>query len=443
MGKKKFFFLFLSMMACRPVFGPNASSGIKEKNLFSQVLQKKQLLKGLVRVFVKAYVPLKDMSPDIPMDHPESLGGVFQNSLDYLAKNHLLGKMPLVSRGTGFIIGKEGSTVFVATNYHVVAPFLKNKSFDKNNPDERPALTLVFFNNEEVLAEVVGADDMWDIAVLKVQVSQKTAESLKVLSWGKSETLKQGDWVMAIGNPLGYANSVHHGIVSYEKRTLGHNSDAEGSEEDLSEENSPHSMDKKLDPIVDHHQWIQTDIPIQKGNSGGPLFDIQGNVVGINTLFITKNGAQTNVSMAIPGHEAIPIIKWLQEKKCLQRGYLGLYLKNLDEPFVMHHGLPLKVLSQGVYVADIAQDSKAKNILYPGDVVLQADHQDIQHRHHLGHIVMSKPPGSFITLKILRPKNRGEKKNKKKTQNSTQGFVEKVLQVPLGLSKKSLCVFLK
>lgn len=517
--KQKNFFPFLFccgfLFSSPSLFSPKESLSKLQhgdrKNLFSEILAKKQLIKGLVRVFVKAYVSLKDLQSDIPMEHPEHFKGVFQKSLQYLAEHHLLGKMPLVSRGTGFIIEKNKDHVLVVTNYHVVKSFLhqnrnedKNKNGNKNGDkklhkkqDEHYGLTLMFFDNKEALAEVVGADEMWDIALLKVKPPQETLQHLKALSWGPSEKVQQGDWVMAIGNPLGYANSVHHGIVSYEERFLeddsydSWNHDREaiqsnvldssipGNErlndlvnplDDVSEESSNHllssnkggSQKKKVEkssdqqrvsweeslpqgPVLDHHRWIQTDIPIQKGNSGGPLFNIKGEVVGINTLFITKNGSQTNVSMAIPSKEAIPVLHLLKKQGCLPRGYLGLYIKNIDEPFALRHQLPLEVLSGGVFLEGFGKDSPGKNKLQEGDIVVKIDGQSIQNRYHMSRIISSKPPGSKILVEFLRKKKKNTQHKEKNTtkNNIVKTFEHQKIYLTVGLSPKSFCLMSK
>lgn len=513
--KQKNFFSFLFccgfLISFSSLFSPKRSTSTIQqgdrKNLFSEILNKKQLIKGLVRVFVKAYVSLKDLHGDIPMEHPEHFEGVFQKSLQYLAEHHLLGKMPLVSRGTGFIIEKNKDHVLVVTNYHVIKSFLyqnknegknknSNKKRDKNlqeKQDEHYGLTLMFFDNKEALAEVVGADEMWDIALLKVKPPQETLHHLKALSWSQSEKVQQGDWVMAIGNPLGYANSVHHGIVSYGERFLADesqdfssketedlqsnfsNPSSPGNEglndlvnplEDSLEKSSNYLLSnkkgdspvKKIEkssdqqkisfvdslpqgPVLDHHGWIQTDIPIQKGNSGGPLFNIKGEVVGINTLFITKNGSQTNVSMAIPSKEAISVLHLLKKQGCLPRGYLGLYIKNIDEPFALRHQLPLEVLSGGVFLEGFGKDSPGKNKLQEGDIVVKIDGQHIQNRYHMSRIISSKTPGSKILIDFLRKKKKNiQHKEKNTTKNNlVKNFEHQKIYLTVGLSPKSFC----
>ncbi|MWV28901.1 Do family serine endopeptidase [Erythrobacter sp. GH3-10] len=262
------------------------------------------------------------------------------------------------SLGSGFIVSADG---YVVTNNHVVSP-------DQRAQLEEVTVTLP--NGTEYLAEVVGTDPSSDLAVLKIQ----RAEPFPFVNFGDSAQARVGDWVIAIGNPFGLGGTVTSGIVSAVSRSTG-----QGGAFD---------------------RFIQTDAAINRGNSGGPLFDMQGNVIGINNAILSPSGGSVGIGLAIPAEDAAPIVQALINGEEIMRGYLGVQIQPVDEDIAEALGIEdgIGELVQGVQPGEAAEDAG----LQAGDVVISVNGQDVTPDNTLSRIVANIEPGTTVPLTYIR-----------------------------------------
>ena len=233
------------------------------------------------------------------------------------------------SLGSGFIISADGTIV---TNNHVVA-----------GADE----ILVFLTDGTRLpARLVGADDKADLAVLKVEAGHE----LPFVAFGDSDSAEVGDWVMAIGNPFGLGGSVTLGIVSARNRDI------------------------QAGPYDD---FIQTDAAINQGNSGGPLFDMNGNVVGINTAIIARGGSGLGIGFAVPVNLARPVVMQLAEFGETRRGWLGVGIQSVTDEMAATLG---RADTHGALVVEVTATGPADGVVHEGDVILDFNGRSIVRR---------------------------------------------------------------
>ncbi|WP_233843914.1 DegQ family serine endoprotease [Dyella sp. 2HG41-7] len=270
------------------------------------------------------------------------------------------------SLGSGFIISGDG---YILTNNHVV--------------DHADVVTVRLQDRRTLTAKVVGTDATYDIALLKVDATG----SLPTVSIGDSRTLKPGQWVLAIGSPFGFDYTVTQGIVSAVGRSLGGGDQPSTS-------------------------FIQTDVPINRGNSGGPLFNLQGQVVGINSQIYSDTGGYQGVAFSIPIDLAMNAVDQLKAKGFVTRGMLGVEIKPVDEDVVK----ALKLDSaKGAIVVNVTPDSAAQKAgLQSGDVILAFNGHDIVQGTDLPPLVSLTKPGTSVPIKILRD-------GSEKTINATIG----------------------
>ena len=260
--------------------------------------------------------------------------------------------------GSGFLISDDG---YIVTNNHVVT------GGPRGDAVNQVAVTLT--NGKEYKARIVGRDVASDLALLKID-----ATGLPFVKFADSSRARVGDWVVAIGNPLGLGSTVTAGIISAVQRNLG-----QGGAYD---------------------RFIQTDTAINRGNSGGPLFDLHGNVVGINNMLISPVGANIGVNFAIPAEAAIPVINSLRAGQKIERGYLGIGIAPVDEDLAAALGLPK---DRGEFVQRVEDDGPAaKAGLKRGDVVTKVDGKDVTPSQTLSYIVANTKPGARIPLEVIR-----------------------------------------
>ena len=254
--------------------------------------------------------------------------------------------------GSGFVISEDG---FVVTNNHVI-----------EGADE---ILIEFFNGEELSAEVIGTDPNTDIALLKVE----SDEPLPFVSFGDSDEARVGDWVMAIGSPFGQMNSVTAGIVSARGRDI---------------------------QMGSYDDFIQTDASINRGNSGGPLFNMEGEVIGINTAIFSPTGGSVGIGFAIPSTQAFAIIKQLKEYGRTRRGWLGVSIQPVTDDIAESLSMDS---SRGALVAGLTAKGPAKNSgILVGDVILEFDGQQIAQMRDLPRIVAETPVGKSVDVVVLR-----------------------------------------
>ncbi len=263
------------------------------------------------------------------------------------------------SLGSGFIISADG---IVVTNNHVISP-----------PDTRAKLesiTITLPDGIEYEADLIGADPASDLAVLKIR-SDRTFPFVK---FGDSQTARVGDWVVAIGNPFGLGGTVTSGIISAVYRNTG-----QGGAYD---------------------RYLQTDASINRGNSGGPLFDMRGNVIGINNAIFSPSGGSVGIGFAIPAETAAPIVEKLRSGQEIQRGYLGVGLAPIDEDFAASLGLPKR---RGELVQTVQDDSPAASAgLKPGDIVTKVNGKDVTAEQTVSFLVANLQPGAKVPVELLR-----------------------------------------
>ena len=258
-----------------------------------------------------------------------------------------------VSLGSGFIISNDGD---ILTNNHVV--------------DGADSVTVRLSDRRELDAKVVGADAQYDIALLKV-----TASDLPAVTIGDSRKLKPGQWVLAIGSPFGFDHSVTAGIVSAVSRTFG-------------------GRDQQYVP------FIQTDVAINRGNSGGPLFNLNGEVVGINSQILSNTGGFMGVSFAIPIDTAMSAVKQIKDKGFVSRGMIGVQIQDVNRELAQSLGLPR---TGGALVNSITAGSAAEKAgVKVGDVILGFGGTDVVHSSDLPPMVGASAPGSKVDLSVFR-----------------------------------------
>lgn len=253
--------------------------------------------------------------------------------------------------GSGFVISEDG---FVVTNNHVI--------------DGADEIMIEFFSGDELPAKVIGKDPNTDIALLKVE----TDKPLAFVSFGDSDTARVGDWVIAMGNPLGQGFSVSAGIVSARGRALS------GSYDD----------------------YIQTDAAINRGNSGGPLFDMDGNVVGVNTAILSPNGGSIGIGFSMASNVVVRVVDQLKEFGETRRGWLGVRIQNVSEDMVdAIDGLDEPV---GAMVTDVPEGPAKEAGMKAGDVIMTFDGQDVKNVRGLVKQVGNAPVGKAVRVVVLR-----------------------------------------
>jgi serine protease Do len=257
--------------------------------------------------------------------------------------------------GTGFIIDADG---YILTNDHVV--------------DQAANIKVVLNDQREFEARLVGRDERSDLALLKID-----AKSLPTLKLAPSENLKVGQWVVAIGSPYGLDYSASAGIVSAIGRSIP----------------SAHSESNYV-------PFIQTDVAINPGNSGGPLFNLDGEVVGINSQIFSPTGSSVGLSFAIPSTLALDVVSQLKEKGRVDRGWLGVYLQEVDKGLANSLGLDKPM---GALVNDVTQGGPAdKSGIKAGDVIIRYQDQTINHSSDLPHLVGRTRPNTKVPVVIMR-----------------------------------------
>jgi serine protease Do len=256
------------------------------------------------------------------------------------------------SLGSGFVIDASG---IVITNNHVIS--------DANE------VTVIFIDGQKLKAEIIGKDTKVDVAVLRV----KPDKPLKAVKFGDSDKSRVGDWVMAVGNPFGLGGSVTAGIVSARNRNI---------------ESGPYD------------NYIQTDASINKGNSGGPLFNMDGEVIGINTAILSPSGGSIGIGFATPANTVLPIIEQLQKYGETRRGWLGVRIQNIDDAIAENLNLGSV---RGALVAGVDDKGPAKPAgLKTGDVITKFDGRDVKESRDLPKLVASTPVGKDVPVSVMR-----------------------------------------
>ena len=260
---------------------------------------------------------------------------------------------PMTGLGSGFIIEKEG---IIVTNNHVI-----------EGADE---ITVIMSNQQEFTAELLGRDPKADLAVLKIDPG---STELVSVPWGDSEAMRVGDWSIAIGNPLGLGGTVTAGIISAISRDLGNG------------------------PYV---KFLQTDASINRGNSGGPLFNIDGEVIGINSAIISQTGGSIGLGFAIPSNSAKKIVQQLKEFGRTKRGWLGVQIQPVSKDFAESLGLENE---KGAFVSNVNPKGPSKTAgIEAGDVILTFNDIEIVKMTDLPRVVAESDVGSVAIVEVWR-----------------------------------------
>ncbi|MDO8877551.1 MAG: DegQ family serine endoprotease [Pseudolabrys sp.] len=256
------------------------------------------------------------------------------------------------SLGSGFIIDASG---LVVTNNHVIA-----------DADE---VSVILNDGTTLKAELLGTDKKSDLALLKVTPTKP----LKAVKFGDSDKLRLGEWVIAIGNPFSLGGTVTAGIVSARNRDIN---------------SGPYD------------NYIQTDAAINRGNSGGPLFNLDGDVIGVNTAIISPSGGSIGIGFAVPSKTALAVLDQLREFKEVRRGWLGVRIQQVTDEIA--DSLNIKP-TRGALIAGIDEKGPAKPAgIEPGDIVVKFDGKDIKEMRDLPKIVADTPVGKDVEVLIIR-----------------------------------------
>jgi serine protease Do len=262
------------------------------------------------------------------------------------------------SLGSGFIISPDG---YVVTNNHLIQAEGGTGTVD--------SVTVILSNRKEYSARIVGRDTASDLALLKVD-----GTDLPYVNFGDSTRVRVGDWVLAVGNPYGLGGTVTAGIISALHRGITGN----GA----------------------YDRYIQTDASINMGNSGGPMFDMMGNVIGINSALISPTGASVGIGLAIPAEAAKPVIDSLRRGQAPQRGYLGVALQPLDEDIAASFGLPK---DQGEIVrSTVPGQAAARAGIQQRDIILRVGGQPVNPDQTVSYLIANSQVGSRVPLDIIR-----------------------------------------
>ncbi|WP_343061311.1 Do family serine endopeptidase [Novosphingobium flavum] len=262
------------------------------------------------------------------------------------------------SLGSGFIISADG---YIVTNNHVITA---------DGQGEVESITVKTTDGTEYPAKLVGRDAASDLAVLKITAPK----AMPFVRFGDSRNARVGDWVIAIGQPFGLGGTVTAGIISAVYRATG-----TGSAYD---------------------RYLQTDAAINRGNSGGPMFDMRGSVIGINNAIYSPTGGSVGIGFAIPAEIAAPIVEKLKNGLAIERGYLGVRIQGMNEDLADSLGIPH---NRGEFIQAVEPGgAAAKAGLQAGDVVLRVDGKEVTPDQTLSFIVANTPVGKRIPLDLIR-----------------------------------------
>jgi serine protease Do len=297
-------------------------------------------------------IDTKGKVPDVSVKNetPES-NNAGDDLLDFLRRQ----RRPSYAVGSGFIVEKSG---YILTNFHVV--------------DDASRITVQLQSGEEFLAKLVGADEETDVAVLKIE----TGKDLPFIKLADSDKAQVGDWVLAIGSPFGLVQTVTAGIVSQVKRETPYT----------------FGFPKK---------FIQTDAAINRGNSGGPLVNMSGEVIGINSQIATSTGDYNGIGFALPINEAASVYKQILQNGKVRRGYLGVSLDSVKAEYAKIYGL---TEAKGAIVLDVRDKKSAAALagLQTGDVILEFNGRAVENAQDLIAKVSSTAPEQTVNFVLLR-----------------------------------------
>ena len=290
----------------------------------------------------------KEPQQPLPPGHPlEDFNEFFKNFMQPYQEDK-----DVTSLGSGFIVDPSG---IIITNNHVIA--------------DAEEITVSLDDNSQFKATVVGKDSKTDLAVLKITAGRP----LPYVSFGDSDSSRVGDWVIAVGNPYGLGGTVTAGIISARARDIN------------------------AGPFDD---FLQTDAAINRGNSGGPMFNMRGEVIGINTAIFSPTGGSVGIGFAVPSSLAEPITKKLREGKKITRGWLGVKIQGVSPEIAESLGMKD---SKGALVVGMTPNSPAQRAkILPGDVIIRFNGKEIDTMRKLPRVVADTPIGKEVEVEVIR-----------------------------------------
>ena len=267
------------------------------------------------------------------------------------------------SLGSGFIISPDG---YIVTNNHLIQ--------GANGSGTVDSVTVTLTDRREFPARIIGRDQLSDLALLKIEGS-----NLPFVNWGDSTRARVGDWVIAIGNPYSLGGTVTAGIIS--------------------------ALHRGITGAGAYDRYIQTDASINMGNSGGPMFDMQGNVIGVNSALISPTGASVGIGLAIPAELAKPVIDSLRRGQAPSRGYLGIQLQPISDDDVSSSvGIPK---GQGELVVSVVPDGAAARAgIQQGDIVTRVNNRPVTDENTVSYLIANSPVGTRVPVEIVRSDGR-------------------------------------
>jgi serine protease Do len=344
----KSFKKFLLIIFCNILLVTNLNSK-EAPDSFADLVEK--LIPSVVNISATRVIETRPQNP-FPFQFPP--GHPFEDLFKDFDRGGTPQKRKTQSLGSGFIIDKEG---IIITNNHVI--------------QSAEGIFVKLTNGKEYEAKVLGADPTSDIAVIKIN----TKDNLKAVTFADSDKARVGDWVVAIGNPFGLGGTVTAGIISARNRDI--------------------SLGK-------YDDFIQTDASINQGNSGGPLFNIKGEVVGINSAILSNSGGSVGIGFAIPANFAKNVVKQITEFGEIKRGYIGVRIQEVTKEIADSLGLKSQ---EGALVSSASVGGPAdKAGIEAGDIILEFNNKKVDNMRKLPKIVADTPIGKSVEVKVWRNK---------------------------------------
>lgn len=370
---------FLSAIFIAVVIVTNANAAPPPEG-FADLIDK--LMPSVVNIAtrqtVKMQTPQMQQLPEFPEGSP--FNDLFKDFMDRYGQgqnpNGNETARPITSLGSGFIIDASG---YIVTNNHVIA--------------DAESINVILHDDTEIEAKVIGTDSKTDLALIKIE----TKKPLVPLQWGDSDKMRVGDWILAIGNPFGLGGTVTAGIVSARARDIN---------------SGPYD------------DFIQTDASINRGNSGGPMFNMAGEVVGVNSAIYSPSGGSVGIGFAIPTALAKPVIEQLKAHGHTRRGWIGVRIQEVTKEIAEGIGLPD---TKGALVAEVSPGGpSAKAGIEQGDVIIKFDGKSVDHMRQLPRIVADTEIGKAVDIEFIH-------KGKTKTAKIKLGELEaaeKAMEAP-------------